>query len=239
MVLVSVAAVVVAALAVFSATRPPAASGALIPPTTVYSADLTEGASLGSTRAPVVIQLYADFQCPACKQFVVQQLPRLVSDFVRPGTVRIEAEDIDILGSGAVNESVELAAGAYCAAEQNRYWQYHDLAFWNQGRENRGDHDVAFIERVASQAGVDVPSWQTCFARSDVRQPARDRTAAAIARGITSTPTLVVNGHALAGGMPDYASLSAMIRQLVVSASSAPGSSTGPSPLAATSAVPS
>jgi len=152
MVLVSVAAVVVAALAVFSATRPPAASGALIPPTTVYSADLTEGASLGSTRAPVVIQLYADFQCPACKQFVVQQLPRLVSDFVRPGTVRIEAEDIDILGSGAVNESVELAAGAYCAAEQNRYWQYHDLVFWNQGRENRGDHDVAFIERVASQA---------------------------------------------------------------------------------------
>jgi protein-disulfide isomerase len=186
-----------------------------------------------------VIQLYADFQCPACKQFVVEQLPRLVSDFVRPGTVRIEAEDIDILGSGAVNESVELAAGAYCAAEQNRYWQYHDLAFWNQGRENRGDHSAAFIERVANQAGVDVASWQTCFARSDVRQPARDRTAAALARGINSTPTLVVNGHALASGVPDYASLSAMIRQLAVSASSASGPSTEPSPLATTSAVPS
>ena len=57
-------------------------------------------------------------------------------------------------GRGTPDESLELAAGAACAAEQGRYWQYHDLVFWNQGRENAGDHDAAFIGRVATAAGA-------------------------------------------------------------------------------------
>ena len=44
------------------------------------------------------MQLYSDFQCPACKLFVTSQLARLLTDFVVPGTLRIEAQDIAFLG---------------------------------------------------------------------------------------------------------------------------------------------
>jgi protein-disulfide isomerase len=186
-----------------------------VPPTT-YAADLTDGEALGPASAPVVIQLYSDFQCPACKSFVMQLLPALVNDFVKPGTLRIEARDLDFLGRTQPNESLEVAAGAACAAEQDRYWQFHDFAFWNQGRENVGDHDAAFIARIAGAAGVDVTAWNACLARDDVRPPIDAQTKAAVAAGISSTPTLMVNGQKLVG-VPKYDDLANLIRQLAAS----------------------
>lgn len=227
--LVSAVALVIGAALVVVATRPPASTGAeLRIPTTIYAPSLTAGATVGSTKAPVVIEVFADFQCPACKQFVTLELPSLMTDFVQPGIVRIEAQDIDIRGGGSPDESLELAAGAYCAAQQNRYWQFHDLVFWNQGRENRGDHNAEFIARVANQAGVDMAAWNACNQRTDIRKPITDRTTAALAQGINSTPTLRINGQLIVG-VPDYTKLSALIRELAGSQSPVP---TAPSPAA-------
>jgi protein-disulfide isomerase len=178
-----------------------------------YPADQIRQDVIGSAAAPVVIELYSDFQCPACKLFVTTQLHRLVDEFVVPGTVRIEAKDIAFLGSGNPDESLELAAGAACAAEQDRYWGFHDLVFWNQGRENRGDHDATFIGHVADMAGLDRTAWDACFARGDVRSPITSRTQAAMGQGVRSTPTLVINGQAVVG-VPNYDALAAQIRTL-------------------------
>ena len=229
LVVVTTAALALGLVAVFLANRPPASSStALSQGPTSYPATLTDGTSLGSPTAPVVIELYADFQCPACRQFVTLELPRLVTDYVVPGTVRVEAHDLDILGRGTRDESLELAAGAVCAAEQDRYWQYHDLVFWNQGRENMGDHDAAFIAAVADQAGVDPGRWRTCFSRSDIRAPIGTRTAAARRAGIQYTPTLLVNGTSMVG-VPVYEELAATIDRLA-GVSGAPVASPAPSP---------
>ncbi len=221
-VLVSAAAVLIG-IAVIAFARPPAAdTGAeLITPPTSYPAELVDGEILGVASAPVVLELYSDFQCPACKLFVTRQLPLLVSEFVRPGTLRIEARDIDILGTGTPSESLELAAGAACAADQGRYWQFHDYVFWNQGRENRGDHDTAFIGRVADAAGVERSAWDTCFGQSGSRTSITTQTAAALAAGINQTPTLVLNGQSITG-VPDYDQLAALIRQLTASPAASP-----------------
>ena len=226
-VLVTAAAVLIG-IVIIAFARPPATTpGAdLVTPPTAYAAALVNGESAGAADAPVVLELYSDFQCPACRQFVTQQLPRLISEFVGPGVLRIEARDIDILGTGTPNESLELATGAACAADQNRYWQFHDYAFWNQGRENKGDHDAAFIARVADAAGVDRTSWDACLARPDARAAVNATTSAALGLGINQTPTLVLNGQKFAG-VPNYDQLAALIRELA--ASPAPGASSAPS----------
>lgn len=219
-VLVSAAAVLIG-IAVIAFARPATSSGGdLVTPPTSYAAGLADGEVLGASTAPVVIQLYSDFQCPACKSFVQNLLPQLVREFVVPGTVRIEARDIDILGRASPNESLELAAGARCAAAQNRYWVFHDIVFWNQGRENAGDHSAAFIASVADAAGVDRSAWDACFAKSETRDPIVAATTAARVAGISSTPTLVVNGQSVIG-VPKYEDLAALIRKL---ASPAPSS---------------
>lgn len=233
-VLVTGAAVLIG-IAIIAFARPPEPKGAggLIGPPTTYLADLADGELLGSATAPVVIQLYSDFQCPACKFFTTAQLQRLTTEFVIPGTVRIEARDIAFLGQGAPDESLELAAGAACAAEQDRYWQFHDFVFWNQGRENRGDHNADFIARVADAAGVERVAWDACLARADVRPGIQAATTAALGAGITSTPTLVVNGQPVVG-VPDYDQLAGMIRQLAAEASPATAPPATASPARAT-----
>jgi protein-disulfide isomerase len=239
-VLVSLAAVVVAIVVVLF-VRPVTTQTTteLTIPSTSYTADLVNGETVGSATTPVVMEVFSDFQCPACRIFITTELSRLLTDFVVPGVLRIESKDIDVLGKGEPDESLELATGARCAAEQGRYWQFHDLVFWNQGRENRGDHDAAFIARVADQAGLDRTSWETCLAKPDIRQAIRDQTASAVAAGINATPTLRINGQ-VSVGAPGYDQLSALIRQLAATSSPAASGAAGPgaSPSAAPSATP-
>jgi protein-disulfide isomerase len=206
--------------------KPPAAITELRPPLTSYQQGLANGTTLGSATAPVVMELYADFQCPACKLFVTTQLKPLLDEFVVPGTLRIQAHDIAFLGAGSRDESLELAAGAACAANQGRYWQFHDYVFWNQGRENRGDHSEAFIRSVAAAAGVEPAAFEACLAGDEVRSGIRSATSGAMAAGISSTPTLIVNGQSMVG-VPQYAQLAELIRQ---QASAAPSGAASTEP---------
>jgi len=223
--IVTVVAVLVAAVIILFGVPRDQPRGELLIPAMPYTADLTDGDVVGSPDAPVVIELYSDFQCPACKQFVTNQLAGLVNDYAKPGILRIEARDIVILDAGGSEESLRLAVGGACAAEQDRYWQYHDIVFYNQGRENRGDHDAAFIASVADAAGVDRAAWDACIARDDVAAAIRNQTSNALSSGIGSTPTLIVNGEKIVG-VPQYADLVAKIEALVASPS--PDASAGP-----------
>src|SRR5215212_9006904 len=205
------------AVIVALAVSKPTPTAELVSPPTIYDPALVDGERLGKTSAPVVIELYSDFQCPACRMFVTQQLPSLVREFVATGALRIDPVDINVLGHGTPDESLELAAGAACAARQDRYWEFHDLVFWNQGRENRGDHDAAFIARLAQAAELDASAWQACLQEPGVRSAIQATTSAAAALGIQATPTLRINGRSIVG-VPDAAQLRALITQLASAA---------------------
>jgi len=192
-------------------------------PPTVYTGLTVSGSSVGSATAPVVMQVYEDFQCPACESFITNELPSLLRDYVGPGTLRIEANDLDIIDRGGT-ESLDLAVGAECAAQQNLYWPYHDVVYWNQGTEDTGYYTPALIDRFATTAGLNMTTFDACVGSpATLQKTVKDRTTAATAAGITSTPTLVVNGQTMVG-VQDYSTLSALITQLAAQASGAPAS---------------
>jgi protein-disulfide isomerase len=221
-VLVSAAALVVAAAIIVLNQKPaPSTTGAnLFTPPITYSADILDGEGLGRADAPVVLEVYSDFQCPICARFVREQWATLKSEVVDTGILRIQARDIAIVGTGNPNESIELAVGAACAAKQDKYWQFHDLVFWNQGGENRGDHSPAFIAAVADRAGVDRTAWDECFADDQERSAIQSQTQIALGKGINSTPTLVLNGSTPVPGIPDANQLIAAVKSLAGAAGS-------------------
>lgn len=198
----------------------------LVTPPTSYGGIAQTDETVGAANAPVVIEIFSDFQCPACKLFVTTELQGLLTDFVRPGLVRLEAKDIDIIDRGTSTESLRLAVGAACAADQGKYWPFHDLVFWNQGRENRGDHSNEFIARIATAAEVDMTAWNTCITRTDLAQAITTRTTDSATAGIRSTPTLRINGQTVTG-VPSYDQLHTLITQLLAAYS--PGPSVAPS----------
>lgn len=223
--LITAAAVVVAAAIIVLNQKPapPTNSGGeLFNPGLTYAEELVDGDSMGLASAPVVMEVWSDYQCPVCGRLVRDQYPTLKAQFVETGVLRIQARDIAFLSRGDRDESLELATGAMCAANQNRYWNFHDFIFWNQGGENVGYYSGAFVAAVANRSGVDRAEWDACMASDDVREAVRSATTQAVGRGINSTPTIALNGGTLVPGLPDASVLIAQIQQLGAAASPTP-----------------
>lgn len=194
-------------VALMASAQAPATADLRLPATTP-AAGLASGRFLGRADAPVSLTIWSDFQCPACGLFTRTVEPRLITDYVLPGTLRIQYRDVAFLGQ----ESIDAAVGARCAAEQDRFWPYHDLLFANQQGENQGAFSRARLRSIASAAGLDTGIYDQCVTRSGVADPVASETNEAHGSGIDSTPTIVV-GDEVFQGVPAFAELSASIER--------------------------
>jgi protein-disulfide isomerase len=209
--------------AVLSAPAPRAvpSGAAFAQPSNAIPSGAADGTSLGPRSAPVQMQIYSDFQCPICGRLAREYLPRLTADFVTTGQLRIEDRAVAFLGTGNPDESLDAATAAECAVPQNRYWQFHDLLFWNQAGENRGAFTRERLKAMAGAAGLDVPTWQACFDGAAERAGIEQATSAALAAGINATPTMLINGQKIVGLPKSYDDFAAFIRQQIAGQSPA------------------
>jgi protein-disulfide isomerase len=226
-VIVSALAVVAAAVLIVVLNQRAAAPTDIINAPSSYPAGVANGDALGRSDAPVELDVWSDFQCPFCGQFARTYLPRLVTDFVVPGQLRISAHDIAIVGRGSPNESFDAAVAAACAGAQGKYWQYHDLLFWNQHGENEGAFSRDRLAAMARRLSLDDAAWTSCLSDPNRAAAVSTATQRAAAAGINSTPTLVLDGQRSAGLPRTYDELAAAIRARIATAS--PGAAATPS----------
>jgi protein-disulfide isomerase len=215
MVLATAAALGIAAIAIavaIATTRPSAP-----PPTTGFAtppswqpAGLADGQALGRSDAPAVLEVIGDYQCPVCGRFAREYLPRLVTDFVAAGQLRVVDRPIAFLGTGDPDESLDAAVAATCAARQGRYWDFHDYLMWNQEGENKGAFGRERLVAMAGAAGLDAAAQATCVADPTVADGVRSETNRVLGLGINSTPTFILDGQQIVGLVP-YEQLAAAI----------------------------
>jgi protein-disulfide isomerase len=174
----------------------------LLSPATQTPVALADGRSIGVADAPVTLDVWSDFQCPACGELARTVEPLLVGRYVTPGTLRIVYHDAAFQGaksSAQYDESVEAAAGARCAADQNRYWPFQDWTFANQAGENNGAFAAGRLKAIATAAGLDLTAWDACLATGQQQAAVRAETKQAVADGVDSTPTMILNGQKIVG----------------------------------------
>jgi protein-disulfide isomerase len=181
----------------------------LVAPTNLTPAALAEGRTLGSADAPVAMDVWVDFQCPACGAFVTNTLPSLIRDFIEPGILRLESHEVAILDPPSSTESADAAAAAACADAQDAYWPYHDWLFANQSGENRGAFRREVLDSIAARIGLDSGPFAACVDSGTHQAAAR---AAAGQAGIAATPTIRVGGEEFRG-VPAYEELAAAINE--------------------------
>jgi protein-disulfide isomerase len=121
--------------------------------------------------------------------------PELKKEYIDNGTLRLEWRDFPYLGQ----ESRRAAVAARAAQEQDKFWEYHDVLYQNQGAENSGAFSDENLGGFAREAGLDVERFEEDF-ESGKYEPVVDRVFRdAQDAGIQGTPSFDINGRVLVG----------------------------------------
>jgi protein-disulfide isomerase len=148
-----------------------------------------QGMVLGDPGAPVELVEFGDLQCPVCAGYAEEILPPIIESQVRQGEVKIDFRNFTIIGP----QSVDAGAAALAAGAQSRGWNFVELFYRNQGLENSGFADDAFLEAVAKGAGVkDLDKWNED--RVPARAEVEETSAEARQLGLQGTPTFAIRG---------------------------------------------
>jgi len=157
--------------------------------------------SMGDPNAPIKIEQFADFQCPFCANFHKETEPLLKQYYVNTGKVQYTYRSMGNFVSDNVararkttptTESEDAALAAYCAGDQNKFWEMHAYLFGNALGEDAGSFTDRRLAAIAEKAGLDMGQFNSCLEsgkfRDRVAQDAQDGQA----NNITGTPSFII-----------------------------------------------
>jgi len=146
--------------------------------------------STGAENASIVIVEYSDFRCPYCQQFF-PSIRRISQEY--PNDVRVIYRDFPLIGE----DSRTLALAAHCAGEQGKYLPLHDKMYL-MGQQVTTEN----LLDIAQTVGINAPALESCVNSQRHNERIDHDIADAQAAGVTSTPTIFINGHRLSGAVP-------------------------------------
>jgi protein-disulfide isomerase len=150
----------------------------------------------GDPNAPVKMVEFSDFQCPYCKDWWQKSEPQLIDTYVKSGKVfftdRSAGNWVSAnMGTGGV-ESQDAAIAAYCAADQNKFWDMHDALYFNVLGEEAGSFTPPHLQAIAQSVGLDMNAFSSCYSSNkyldQVNQDLQDATTG----GIQGTPFFII-----------------------------------------------
>jgi protein-disulfide isomerase len=122
----------------------------------------------------------------------------VLQSYIDSGKVSIVYKHSAFLGQ----ESVWAAQAAECAADQGKFWEYHDLLFDKQNGENVGTFTKDKLMGYAKDLGLDSTRFDPCLQNDVTLQRVISDTQEGRNVGVTGTPTFFINGKPLVGAQP-------------------------------------
>jgi protein-disulfide isomerase len=170
---------------------------------------------MGAENAPITLIEYASMTCPHCANFHITTLPQLKANYIDKGLMKLVFREFPL-------DAMALRASmiARCAGP-DRYFSFVEVMFRQQdvwaARGATGDQIIANLKRLAKLGGMSEEQADACLKNQDVQN-----TILAVALGgerdfsVRSTPTLIINGKAHAGGL-SYEELERAIKPFIKS----------------------
>jgi protein-disulfide isomerase len=148
---------------------------------------------------PVDVAVWEDFQCPGCKSFE-EANGELLKQRITDGDITMTVHPLSFLDTNLGNSSSSAAASAFgCAADvgEQEALDFHLTVYANQPAENTGQEAWSTEDLIGwgNDVGIEGDDWETCVTDQTylgwVEQVANSQGSA----GITSTPTLFIDGE--------------------------------------------
>ena len=172
-----------------------------------FAVDTEGDPAKGEEDAPVTIVEFADFRCGYCRRFIEQTITPLLDTYGQ--NVRFVYRDYPILG----NDSVSAAFAGECAAQQDKFWEFHDLLYANQDNLTT----EAFTQ-YATDLEMDVDAFLVCLDSDEAAAMVQRDYEAGQTLGVSGTPTFFINGKMLVGAQPYQAFAQIIDEELALAA---------------------
>jgi len=149
------------------------------------------GMVLGEPSSKVTLYEYGDLQCPFCKANSEEVLPEVIEGPIFNGQSKLSFNNYTIIGP----QSVPAGAAAIAAGKQGRAFNFIELFYRNQGKENSGYVTDEFLTAVAKGAGVpNIAKWNKDRKAKATLEEVEATTAKAQKLGFTGTPSFAIEG---------------------------------------------
>ncbi len=152
----------------------------------------------GDQNAPVTLIEFSDFQCPYCGKFATETEQQIYDQYVKSGKLRFGYIHFTFLGE----ESQWAAEASECANDQNAFWEFHDYIFAHQSGENLGAFNKDNLKKFAVTLNLKAEEFNQCLDSGKYTDLVKSQTSMAQNLGVSSTPTMVINGKVLLGAQP-------------------------------------
>ncbi len=145
----------------------------------------------GPADAPITLAEFADFQCPFCGRVA----PTLAGLRQKYGDkLKIVFFDFPLPFHA---HAMDAAKAARCAADQNKFWEYHDALFANQAKLTPAD-----LKATAARLGLDGAKFAACFDGGGHQDAIQRDEAQGHQVGVTGTPAFFIDGRPFTGAQP-------------------------------------
>ena len=145
---------------------------------------------LGDANAKITIVEFGDYQCTYCHLFHENTKDALLQQYVNTGKVNFVFRDFPLNGP----DSVLAAEAAYCAGDQDKYWQYHDELYKNWAGEKTGWVNQKSLDKFATTVGLDLDKFDKCISDKKYDQKVTDNYNFGQKIGIDGTPSFIIFG---------------------------------------------
>ena len=158
---------------------------------------------MGRDDAPVTVVEFTDYQCPFCRKYHTDTFAQLKKNYIDTGKVRFVSRDLPLDFHPNAQRAAE---AAWCAGEQNKYWELRDTMIVNSS-----DLSQEAILRYAQTNALDIPSFKACVDAEKYKTQIQKGIADAGTVGISATPSFVVgktssdalDGDRVVGAVPE------------------------------------
>ena len=174
-----------------------------------------DGKALGPKSAKVLVQEFADFQCPICAEYFRSVESQIIKDYVTTGKIRYEFHHFIVIDQNVGGtESRHAAEASECANELGHFWDFHNMLYSNQKTEGSGAFADNRLKAFAPALGLDSQKFNDCFSAHRYSADVNADVGLGTQMGVQGTPTVFINGAKAASPL-DYASLKQQLDVLV------------------------
>jgi len=143
---------------------------------------------LGDQSAEITILEFGDYQCTFCYKFHKETLPILKDEFINNGKIKMVFKDFPLNG----DDSKIAGEAVYCAEDQGKYWDYHDILYQNWAGERTGWIKLDVLYQFAKDTNLDLEQFTDCLTDHKYLKRVLENERYGIEIDVDATPTFLV-----------------------------------------------